>query len=69
LRFFGIYIEHLPIPQVSKAQEAAIAQRVEQILAKKQRGEDTTGLEREIDEIVYGLYGLSAEEIAVVEGR
>jgi hypothetical protein len=38
-------------------------------LAKKQRGEDTTGLEREIDEIVYGLYGLSAEEIAVVEGR
>jgi hypothetical protein len=35
-------------------------------LAKKARGEDTTGLEREIDERVYGL---SAEEIAVVEGR
>jgi hypothetical protein len=69
LRFFGIYMEHLPIPRVSKAQEVEIAQRVEQILAKKQRGEDTTALEREIDEIVYGLYGLSAEEIAVVEGR
>jgi hypothetical protein len=42
---------------------------VEKILAGKERGEDTTALEREIDEIVYGLYGLTAEEIAVVEGR
>jgi hypothetical protein len=42
---------------------------VEKIIAGKASGEDTTALEREIDEIVYGLYGLSAEEIAVVEGR
>ena len=69
LRWKNQYVSQIPIPRVSKAQEAAIEQRVEQILAKKQRGEDTTGLEREIDEIVYGLYGLSAEEIAVVEGR
>ncbi len=62
-------ISKLPIPCVSEAQEAAIAKRVEQILAKKQRGEDTTRLEREIDELVYGLYGLTAEEIAVVEGQ
>ena len=30
---------------------------------------DTTALEREIDVLVYGLYGLSAEEVAIVEGK
>jgi hypothetical protein len=29
---------------------------------------DTTALEREIDQLVYQLYDLTAEEIAVVEG-
>jgi hypothetical protein len=53
----------------SKQTESRIVKLVENIIAKKAKGEDTTGLEREIDEIVYGLYGLSAEEIAVVEGR
>jgi adenine-specific DNA-methyltransferase len=37
------------------------------LLAKKARGEDTTGLEREIDEMVYRLYGLSYEEVKVVD--
>ena len=30
---------------------------------------DTTALEAEIDQLVYQLYGLTEEEIAVVEGR
>lgn len=30
---------------------------------------DTSALEREIDEQVYKLYGLTAEEIAIVEGK
>ena len=30
---------------------------------------DVSGLEREIDELVYGLYGLTAEEIEIVEGK
>lgn len=29
---------------------------------------DTTALEREIDPQVYALYGLTSEEIAIVEG-
>jgi len=29
---------------------------------------DTTGLEAEIDAMVYALYGLSEEEIKIVEG-
>jgi hypothetical protein len=64
-----IFFENIPIPMLSESEQKPIVALVEKILAGKERGEDTTGLEREIDELVYGLYGLSAEEIAVVEGR
>ncbi len=30
---------------------------------------DTSALERQIDEMVYKLYGLTEEEIEIVEGR
>lgn len=44
---------------------------VSQILAAKQTdpAADTAALEAEIDRLVYGLYGLTEEEIALVEGR
>ena len=40
------------------------------ILAAKQRDAeaDVSALEREIDELVYALYGLTPEEIQIVEG-
>jgi adenine-specific DNA-methyltransferase len=43
---------------------------VERILASKQRDAcaDVSALERELDELVYGLYGLTPEEIKLVEG-
>lgn len=31
-------------------------------------GTDTSSLEHEIDQLVYQLYGLTNEEIAIVEG-
>ena len=42
-----------------------------QILALKQKDPqaDTSALERQIDQMVYKLYGLTAEEIAIVEGK
>jgi hypothetical protein len=30
---------------------------------------DTSALERQIDEMVYALYGLTPEEIAIVDGN
>ena len=41
-----------------------------QILAKKKDNPDTdiSTLERQIDQLVYQLYGLTAEEIRTVEG-
>ena len=35
----------------------------------KKAGNDTSALEREIDVLVYGLYGLTDEEILIVEGK
>jgi len=42
---------------------------VDRILAAKQRDAeaDTSALEREIDELVYALYGLTPEEKALVQ--
>ncbi|MBI4848028.1 MAG: hypothetical protein HY808_05545 [Nitrospirae bacterium] len=44
---------------------------VAQILAakKKDPNTDTSALEKQIDEMVYALYGLTPEEIAIVEGK
>ncbi len=42
---------------------------VDQILELKKAGKDTQELENEIDRLVYRLYDLTAEEIAIVEGK
>ena len=46
-----------------------LVEKVNQILSlKKENPEaDTTALEKEIDQMVYKLYGLTEEEIAIVE--
>lgn len=59
-----------PIPHAEKAQEEQIATIVNSILSAKKVTylADTTAEEREIDCLVYQLYGLTEEEIAIVEG-
>ena len=53
-----------------RTQHDAIVKLVERILSAKAAdpAADTSALEREIDRIVYELYGLTEEEIAIVEG-
>ncbi len=64
-------IEMLPIKLPTPEQETALEALVTQILAAKKAtpGADTSALEREVDGLVYGLYGLTGEEIGLVEGR
>jgi len=40
---------------------------VDKILQEKEQGNDTLALEKEIDRMVYALYGLSDEEIGIIE--
>ncbi len=50
------------------AQKAPIIERVQKILADPDSS-DVPRLEAEIDQLVYELYGLTEEEIALVEGK
>jgi adenine-specific DNA-methyltransferase len=63
-------LKKLPIFPASDDQQTAIAILVDHILAAKQKNPaaDTSKLEREIDQAVYALYGLTPEEIKIVEG-
>lgn len=66
----GIYELHTIPIRVAKDQKPFIS-LVDKILSAKSKNAnaDTTALERQIDELVYKLYELTEEEIALVEGR
>lgn len=71
---YHIYPEHirnLPIPTVSPENQEKIVSWVKQIVSMKQDNAhaDTLSLENEIDQLVYQLYALTPEEIALVEGQ
>lgn len=57
-----------------KLSQKTIIELVNKILATKKADttsdtSDTSELEHEIDELVYELYGLTEDEIAIVEGK
>ena len=63
-------IEFIPIPVIPLSEQQPIIDLVNQILSAKQANPaaDTTELERKIDLLVYELYGLSEEEVKIIEG-
>jgi adenine-specific DNA-methyltransferase len=66
-----MYVSALPILKDSDSEKKnKISQLVTQILTQKQTSPstDTSALEAQIDQLVYELYGLTEEEIAIVEG-
>ena len=95
--YFSLYMEQLPIPPATDAQQSPLIELVQKILAAKNVGASPCGcppfgadcnkgdrkgtplqelqtadistLEAEIDRLVYELYGLTEDEIAVAEGK
>lgn len=67
----GNQIGSIPIPTATKEQQKEIITIVDKILAAKKQDSsaDTTEWEKQIDQKVYELYGLTSEEIAIVEGK
>lgn len=61
----------LPIPDATPEQQTPIIALVDQILTARRAdpSADVSALEKEIDEIVYKLYGLTAEIKLVEEKR
>ena len=66
LRFIALYMRHAPIADMNLAQKAELSRLVEKILAAPD-GDNVRALERQIDALVYRLYGLSSAEIALIE--
>ena len=63
--------EQLPIPSVNQSQQNEVINIIDNILRIKKNdcNTDTTQLEKEIDKIIYKLYGLTNEEINIVERK
>jgi hypothetical protein len=69
MHFDKYYIDKLPVKDIDlKAQQPFIT-LVDQILALKQKDPqaDTSALEKQIDVMVYKLYGLTYEEVKIVD--
>ena len=69
---YHIYPEHIrniPIPSASSVQQQQIIKTVEQILEAKafDSSSDTSDLEQKIDRIVYHLYGLTYDEVLIID--
>ncbi|TRV09956.1 MAG: class I SAM-dependent DNA methyltransferase [Microcystis wesenbergii Mw_MB_S_20031200_S109] len=64
-------LQELPIEISDKILVKKIEIKIDQILTAKKSNPkaDTSELEKEIDKIVYELYGLSEEEIRIIEGE
>ncbi len=67
LRFFTSYLSQIPIPDVIPAQRAAIEPLVRKLLDAKGQGLHVSEWEQELNALVYELYGLTREEIRIVE--
>ena len=69
MHFDNYYIGKIPIPRVTTEAQQPITELVEQISSAKKEDPqaDTTDAERQIDKLVYALYGLTDTEITFVE--
>jgi hypothetical protein len=61
------YFENLPIRFVNIEQQQSFISIVDEVLIGKKQGQDTADLEQQIDALVYQLYDLTPNEIAIVE--
>jgi adenine-specific DNA-methyltransferase len=63
------YLSQIPIARASEDDQNNIMELVNQILAAKSKDSnaDTNALEKEIDQLVYQFYGLTEEDIKIVE--
>lgn len=67
-------VEKIPIPKITESNKPTadkIIALVEEILKAKEQNPqaNTSAQEREIDNLVYTLYSLTPEEIAIIEGK
>jgi hypothetical protein len=64
------HVKKLPLVIAQKNDQKKVSDLVKRILSAKAHDAeaDVSALAREIDGLVYALYGLTKEEIAIIEG-
>jgi hypothetical protein len=69
IRLFSTHVSNFPIPVPDSEQQTVIDGLVRRILAAKAAdpAADVSALEAEIDRLAYQLYGLTEDEIAIIE--
>jgi len=66
------YVENIPIPKITErniALKAEIEHLVKQVIEKRKNTQDTTDLENRIDRLVYEMFDLTEDEIALIESK
>jgi hypothetical protein len=63
--YLPMYLSALPIPRADVSSKQALTRLAER--AAKSAGAELAAIEREINQLVYGLFELSATEIAIIE--
>ena len=68
-RWINASVENIPIPQTPSVEQRPFIHLIDHVLTAKSAdpAADTDEQEAEIDWLVYGLYGLTEEEIGAVE--
>lgn len=69
LRYIRIYMEQLPMCRLTSSAEKTLTRHVGMLLCEKNQPETVSQIENEIDELVFGLYGLTDAERKIVEGE
>jgi len=64
------YFEQIPVPNIANKTKLILLKLVEKVIDQKKRNQkaDITDLEAQIDQLVFELYGLTEDEIRIVEG-
>ena len=61
------YLKQVRLPNVSSVEKQKLENLVDSILNAKGKGENTSELESSVDSLIYKMYGLTEEEIRIVE--
>ena len=69
--FDNYYVGKIPLARITPEQQLPIIEFANQILTTKRTdpNADISDLENEVDKLVYALYDLTDDEIAIVEGN
>ena len=63
----GTQIVNIPIKIISKQKQKPIIKIADKIIKQKEKNTDTSDLEKQINNEVYKLYGLTQNEIKTIE--